>query len=309
MKIVRHLVTNVSDEERREIEQMGIVIPKMGNVGPRLIAFDLAESDHRWPAVRQWFLNRGDRPGFEHTEFTPAEVVAAPWVTVNPVWHHGYPQPEDDFAYRGVTYDLTDYCHKCGIGGRQVAPFRMTGEPRWGRRSILQLNWVFDEFFVTPGAWAGVFRQFGVAARPVLSRRGAELTTVVQLVNDERLSMTPSPELRGATCGVCGRWKYEPIRRGPLRQLLGNLTGAIARTEDWFGGGHSAFNEVIVSHELGAAITSAGLRGVLLRPIATEPWADPGAQYIDPPADPVIIERWLAHLQGETNASGPRPAE
>ena len=63
----------------------------------------------------------------------------------------------------------------------------MKGEPRWGRRSVLQLNWVFDEYSATPEVWNAVFRPIGVESMPVLGRRGKVLTTVVQMVIDERV--------------------------------------------------------------------------------------------------------------------------
>ena len=44
------------------------------------------------------------------------------------------------------------------IGAKQVSPFRMKESPNWGRRSILQMNWLFDEYFVKPEVWNAVFQ-------------------------------------------------------------------------------------------------------------------------------------------------------
>jgi hypothetical protein len=41
----------------------------------------------------------------------------------------------------------------------------MKREPKWGHRGILQLNWVFDEFFVQVGEPASVFQAVGVEVR------------------------------------------------------------------------------------------------------------------------------------------------
>ena len=71
------------------------------------------------------------------TRFTKGEVRRAEVLELMTDWHHGYPQPERDMAYKSLTYDDSDYCHDCGGGLRQVAPFRMSREPRWGRRGIL----------------------------------------------------------------------------------------------------------------------------------------------------------------------------
>jgi hypothetical protein len=95
----------------------------------------------------------------------------------------------------------------------QVAPFQMTGEPAWGRNFILQLNWVFDEFFVTPQLWQTVFEPPGVRMRPVLGARGQELSTVVQLVADEVVPAA-TDGMPIERCGGCGRVKELPVTRG-----------------------------------------------------------------------------------------------
>lgn len=71
----------------------------------------------------------------------------AAWLSIGATRHRGYPQPEDDYQYQ--VYDPNGYCDRCGIRTTQRTPFRFKSEPK-GRDSFLQLNWVFDEFFVRP---------------------------------------------------------------------------------------------------------------------------------------------------------------
>ena len=91
------------------------------------------------------------------TEFTEAERKLAPFLEIA-AWHHGYPQPEDILGYRQALFDLSHACGICHSGAKQIAPFRMKQSPVWGRRSMLPLNWVFDEIFVEPDVYEAVFR-------------------------------------------------------------------------------------------------------------------------------------------------------
>jgi hypothetical protein len=143
----------------------------------------------------------------------------------------------------------------------------MRGEPRWGRRSILQLNWIFDEYFVTPEVWQAVFEPRGIASRPVTNRRGIELRTVVQLVVAEEVGLQ-TDGLAQATCAACGRIKYLPVTRGPLPPLTSEPTGHMAKTRELFGSGARAFREVLVSQALRRDLQSGGVRGASFTPVA-----------------------------------------
>jgi hypothetical protein len=200
------------------------------------------------------------------TEFTKGEIEAARWLDVVPDWHHGYPQPDEDFGYLRVTYDLAEWCDACGIGLKQKAPYQMKGEPKWGRRGILQLNWVFDEYFVTPEIWSSFFKPFGIACRPVTNTKGAELKTVVQLVAEEEVGIV-TDGLTPERCAKCGRVKYLPVTRGFFPALTTKPSGAIVKTREYFGSGAAAHRRVLVSQELARALVAAKVRGASLWPV------------------------------------------
>jgi hypothetical protein len=121
----------------------------------------------------------------------------------------------DRLPYLRQTYDFSEACEKCWTGRKQTAPFRMKKSPAWGRRSILQLEWVTDEFFVKPDVYESIFRPFGIGSRPVLLHTTrAELDTVVQLVIDARAEV----QVRGIPlqriCSGCGEKDYHLGTRG-----------------------------------------------------------------------------------------------
>lgn len=262
MRIIHH----IADSDSPEVTDFLRALRLDAKITPPVVTFDIDEADERWPAVRDWAAGRkaGDTV---RTEFSRAEVTSAEWLVLSPSWHHGYPQPEKAFGYRAATYDPSQFCEVCGVGLRQREPFRMTREPRWGRRNVLQLNWVFDEYFVTPELWAVGLKPLGVAARPVLDKAGHELQSVVQLVVEERVELALH-DLPGETCPRCHRLKLASHVRGYFPSLRGLPSAAIVRTREYFGSGASAFNEILVSKELARSLLRAEAKGISFTPVA-----------------------------------------
>jgi hypothetical protein len=261
VEIVHRLALSIDQATQAELATLGIDVP-LGFAG-----FDVSESAIEWPAIQDW-IRRREPSDLIRARFSEDEVRQASWIALRADLQQGYPQPhEDEFGYLQATFDLTDYCPVCGIGLRQKAPFQMKGEPQWGRRAILQLNWVFDEFFVKPDVWMTVFKPYGVGQRSVENRAGRTLETVVQLVVDEVVPLDTSG-LASETCSSCGRVKYLPITRGPIAPLIKQPKGSMIKSAEYFGSGASAYREVIASRELAAAIRSAEVRGVSFVPVA-----------------------------------------
>lgn len=262
MQIIHHISISSSPEIQAELKSMGIVV-----AGHGLVSFDLDESKESWPKVQRWISMR-QAVDVARTAFSMQEIKSAKWLELMPDWHHGYPQPNEDvFGYREVTYDLSDYCVQCGIGLKQRAPFRMKSEPRWGRNGIMQLNWIFDEYFVRPEVWRQVFEPRGIGCCQVLNTRGIELTTVLQLAISQEVDIV-TDGLLVQPCTACGRFKYVPVTRGPFPKLAREPAGHMAKTRQYFGSGASASKRIIISQELGSALMKTGVRGASLRPVA-----------------------------------------
>jgi hypothetical protein len=204
------------------------------------------------------------------TSFTSAELSRAPWLRVVAAWHHGYPQPhEDSFGYLSTTYSAESGCGQCGAGRVQVEPFRMAKEPVWGSRQLLQLHWVFDEFFATPQLWSTAFAPLGIGKRPVSDRGGTgSLRTVVQLDVEESGSLRIDEV--GSSCPTCSVRKYLPSRAGYFPGLADPPTGHMVRSVEWFGSGASAANAVLVSQELYSRLKKLRVKGVKFVPALSE---------------------------------------
>lgn len=258
MRVVHRISVASSGSVAASLSELGVRVASAG-----LVSFEVAESDPSWAAVEAWARSHGavDVPT---TQFSAGELEAASWLELVADWHHGYPQPEKDFGYLRVTFDGA--CPVCGVGRRQVGAFQLKGEPKWGRRNVLQLNWVFDEFFVTPELWSSVFEPIGVAARPVVDRKGSLLQAVVQLVVEAEVDVE-TDGLARQVCDACGQAKFAAPTRGfspEPRDLGGSVP--MARSRQWFGSGARAFREVLVSQELRRSLAATGLSGASFRP-------------------------------------------
>ncbi|MCC6918546.1 MAG: hypothetical protein IT548_05045 [Alphaproteobacteria bacterium] len=261
MRIVHNISVNSSARVRAELARLDFVVPDRG-----LIRLCLDEEDVRWPGLRAW-AKISDALHRVETKFSDEEIDTADWLALLPQFVKGYPSPDGNATdYLKNTYDLSGYCSECGVGKKQNAPFRINGRIKWGRNGIVQLNWVFDEYFVRPEIWREIFDPMGIRSLPVLTRGGREMDDIVQLVISEEVELA-SGGLSSQVCGVCGRAKYKPIARGPWPRLGAAPASVLARSKQVFGGGPSAFNEIIVSGVVRDALRTANVRGVQYAPM------------------------------------------
>lgn len=260
MKIIHHIGLRAGEQESSAFLEAGVELPS-GSKSLGMVSFEIAEDDPRWQRVGA-ILPKFQTFDTIRTKFSEAEREAAPYLAMISSWQHGYPEPSDDGAYLAATFDLTDFCRACGMGLRQAAPFRLKKAPPWGRRSFLQLNWVFDEFFVKPDVWASIFEPLGIGSRPaLLAKTGARLDSVVQLdipgLRDLKL------DVAGEECLRCGRTKYpyRPVLRG-FHPPPSDTSDALFKSSQCFGSGASAFRAILVSNSLYRTIRDTGLKGV-----------------------------------------------
>jgi len=147
MEIINRICEFNNDNLKRDLDLLGIKYSYDENTMFKTIVLEIAESDPQWSKiallVEQYSLNVTSG-----IQYSKKELDEADWLIASSSGHFGYPQPED--SYVSVTYDTSNYCERCGIGSSQKDPFRFRSIPKQKRSSFLQLNWVFDEFFVRP---------------------------------------------------------------------------------------------------------------------------------------------------------------
>lgn len=262
MNITHRVSVFITPEMRTELSRFGI------SVNEGFSTFEVDESHAFWASLENW-IYKYQAVDVVRTKFSKKEINAASWFEVIPDWHHGYPQPdEDNFGYLQHTFDLSEYCECCGIGAKQEAPFQMKAEPKWGKKDILQLNWVFDEFFAKPEIWKKYFEPYDVPFYKVTDKKGEILKTVVQLTY-----MPPKVDivvdgLDALHCECCGRTKFLPTTKGLFPALASTPTAHLVKTNQYFGTGAAAHRRVLVSSAIAMALISDKVRGVTFRPVA-----------------------------------------
>ncbi len=242
-----------------ELAKKGVAV-KFGAI---ISTFEISESDSCFSEIYER-SKQTDPVHLIATTFTKAENSRASFLKLSAVRIVGYPQPEDDFGYLNKTYDLTTYCSSCGIGQIQNAPFRIK-ESFWSDKfDFLQLNWVFDVFFVRLETYESIFKPFGIPSFPVLNAEGTQkLDRMVQLhtqdVSVPNLRLENHPLVR---CERCQTDKYLPHSRGFFPSFTSDCGGHFIQSREWFGTGHESRKQILVSQALYKAISGAKLKGV-----------------------------------------------
>lgn len=205
--IYRFLVTpDKKGQALAEIRRLGVP----ARVTECRVIVDLERASPDYSEVLRWCERFDGSRRHWGTTFEPAELAVASWLKIRPLWRNGYPEPLDsDIDYRDVSYSLDDYCSKCGLGSKQTQPIRISKRPRWGRRWLMGLHWIYDLLLVRPEIWKLAFEPLGVECTPVANKRGELLDNVVQLRLGEVVELDYQGfDLVPYLCPSCGRQKY-----------------------------------------------------------------------------------------------------
>jgi hypothetical protein len=215
--------------------------------------------------------------------------------------HHGYPQPENDY-YKSI---YLAFCARCGIHGRQSAPFRLRRSQRASHSSFVQLNWVFDAWFVHPEVATELTSSgiSGISFGPSLDHgTGDELSDRRQLLTSTVISCAETSRLPAVTCRpdneesewkiVAGRTRYNALTpycgnvKHHVPSSLAIKSGVLGdvpdlfQTAEWFGSGGAAHRLTLCTERFAELVTSRRWRGLEFRSVQDGGWsaARPGPE-------------------------------
>jgi hypothetical protein len=277
MHIYHHIAFNTRGREefvetirRLGIEHKASEIPRTSN---KLISFDIEEADARWPDVQR-LLERYRAVHLWDTFFEDEEILSAEWLRMIPTFEHGYPQPEGKWIKQRPNY--ADFCRNCGTH-RQVAPFRIKGEPRLGGHDFMTLFWghpvlctakVFDEF---EAAGFKGYERWDV----ILHKEDVPSKTLWQLYvpGVAGPGLLEKNDLYRETCPECGTVKYRSHLRGVMYVRREAIPEGVdfVRTHEWFGArSKAAYREILVSNRVARLVLEKGWKGVRFKVVVLE---------------------------------------
>lgn len=277
MEIIHQLVFRSREEPQllQGLEKFGVnfnVINLPYNSG-QSISVQISESDNAWSTVRPFLKNKNILHSFE-TYFSVEEILEAEWLRVISTFDQGYPQPERSWVRNPHNY--IEVCQSCGIH-KQVKPFHIAKEPKLGDHDFMSLIWIPDALFVTPKVLS-VFEEKQIQGfetwEVLIHKRNTPANSIVQMFipSITKPGLIPLENQTKTVCVACGVAKYEYHRHGKMEYkrtaLPPNLD--IVRTSEWFGSGHLAFNEILVSNYLAKIIIEnewTGLRMKVIQPV------------------------------------------
>lgn len=268
MNIIHRITIRTDGPATGLFESLGFRI-KAGIIN----GYDIGESDSKWPHVQEAIKRFGNDVigDFQFkTEFTKDEINSASFSILFPKWHFEYPQPSNEFGYKAITYRPGAGCRKCGVGLEQQNPFSIKRAPDWGKRNILQLNWVFGEYFVSKDMKKKIEGKIPDIRflEVVKYRQGTVVDDIFQMVVERHVLLSIPQDMKSEVCDACHSQKYLPHTRGPFPMPL-ETDFAIAKSREWFGSGGSARQEVIISRSTRDIFCEAGIVGAGFTPCGT----------------------------------------
>jgi hypothetical protein len=242
MEIIYQIHCRWTEAQVEYFKKIGLVVP--------LGKFSMIEMDKELFTNHKEFIEQSKCMVAVGTNFTNGELKKADFVTVRGYLENGYPQPDGNFGYLNLTYNLDNYCEDCGAGLKQIAPLRMKKAPKLGSVKMFNLTWVYDEILVDKVFYESVFRKFGVACREVVMHGSDKpIGEIVQLdlpVSDKLVNMG---EMSYTRCSKCQRKKFTPFINGYF-PAYSSEKKMMFKTPENFGVEKMAYKRIIFSSEL-----------------------------------------------------------
>jgi len=244
MKIEYIIYNDWSEEQKIKLSSYGI------NVEVGYNRIELVESPENATVLRlldDWGIQKFVGTTYDKKDFQNCSLL----VYVG-VWENGYPMPDNNREYINLTYNTDEYCEICGIGKKQKAPFRVKSEPRWGNKSMFELNWIYDEIFVRKDIYESLFKNAGLNCREVLLyKKEKVLENTVQLEIPKITIPLDIGNQPYKICEKCNRKKYSPQIRGffpSFEQAITDLQ--MFKCSEYFGSGCEAHNKIFITRKL-----------------------------------------------------------
>ena len=248
MKKIRIIRDRWTEDDVKFLSKLGIKA-KVGHM------YFTVDEDDRYYEIRKRFEERWkpllwSHDGFAY-EYSSEEFEKSEYFLLRCGNTCGYPQPDEDFRYKSISFDAEKICSKCGCGRVQTNDLRVNKLSKHGFWTFF--SWLVDEFFVSEKVYEELFATHGIEKRSVI-KGGKVVDGVYQLVIpviDESLDLSDRDHSK---CPVCGETKYTMNHRQyPFFPQHKNPLPGIYKTKEYFGAGHDshqAQHQIIISKDV-----------------------------------------------------------
>ncbi len=215
--------------------------------------------------------------------FDQGELRASDYLLLMMDTHWGYPQPEDDFGYRNVSFDVSKACPLCGNGAIQLNPLMIKGKVGFGKRDITAMFWISELIVNTrlrsliessdlTGAefWPLLRYKLGQPGEPIVGYYQLLVKSVLHPASSSTIFpvVTLPRGIPSCSCGRTGRnWP-----RNQLRYKRNDLTAAkdFNMTYEWLGGGLGTSQLKVVSSRVYEMFIKNKVKGAVFEPVIVE---------------------------------------
>ena len=163
MKKIRIIRDRWTEDDVKFLSKLGIKA-KVGHM------YFTVDEDDRYYEIRKRFEERWkpllwSHDGFAY-EYSSEEFEKSEYFLLRCGNTCGYPQPDEDFRYKSISFDAEKICSKCGCGRVQTNDLRVNKLSKHGFWTFF--SWLVDEFFVSEKVYEEVFAPHGIEKRSVI---------------------------------------------------------------------------------------------------------------------------------------------
>jgi hypothetical protein len=248
---VYHRVTfNKEDGVDKQVEELGIKYMRSPLFERYIITFEIYESSPNWPEVNRLIQQHRALDLYE-TVFSNEDILQAQWLRMVPTLEQGYPQPQKAWLRDRPNWE--NWCYDCGTF-RQKSSYFLQKEPSLRKNSFFSLLWTYtffckhEVFDILSDHHIHGFEKWDA----LIYKTKQPSTMVAQLVTTQaaKASLLRVDDLSGTVCTKCGITKYHYHKLGVMYLQQDALNGDfdILHSYEWFGDGHAAHQEMLVSN-------------------------------------------------------------
>ena len=187
-----------ADLDKLEVRYEYIERPSLhGHESWKWIRFNVSEKDSLWPAIQEVLNKHSVRIG-RRMNYAKRDIQTAEWLRFRSDSQSlGYPKNQH------TTYHQESVCPRCGIC-EQIAPFRLSSEPKTNTKHFFGIGWSHEEVFARLEV-QNIFESLGITGieylRPLKHRTSQPFETITQLkVNTVLPAALFTEECEAVTC-------------------------------------------------------------------------------------------------------------